>query len=178
MTEKVIVSLIALSGVVISILVSSTIAFIQTKKSEENLKLELDKKFNEHLYKKRLDLYPDLYFALSELGKCLRKPEMTYLDAFKALDRIDEWDSKNAIFVSPVLIKLLLQVRNTIARSRKKQSDLVVTDKDRENYFKVALRLEQALKNEIGVYSLDGYHQEDFGELSLHSWKFPYKDPK
>lgn len=171
---KVVVGLIALLGVFVSAVVSAGVAIVQTRRSEKNLRIELEKKFNEHLYKKRIEVYPELYFAISELGKYIRKPEMKYSEANLTLNRIEEWDSKFAIFVSPMIINLLLKMRNNIVRTETNDPNSIISDYDREEMFKNALRLEQALKNEIGVYSLDGYHQEDVNNLRLHSWKYPF----
>lgn len=176
MTEKVIVALIALTGVLISGLLSFYISSNQVKTTVKNLKIELKSKYNEKLYAKRLDNYPKLYKSISDLGKDLRKVELIFSVLKNRLEEIEKWDSENAILLSPSSTALILDLRNILDSytnfDPKYNGEKQVGRIARENIFESALNLEQAIKKEIGVYDIEGYHNPSLPKSYPHSWKY------
>ena len=112
--DNIIVALIALSGVLMSGLVSFLVSSVQSNTAAANLRVEVEQRYNQKLYEKRLEAYPLLYGATSALGKDLEVPDLRYKLFAKSRERIDRWDTQYAVLVSPAVIALLLQLRNTL----------------------------------------------------------------
>ena len=171
--DNIVVALIALSGVLMSGLVSFVVSSLQSNTTASNLRVEVEQRYNQKLFEKRLETYPLLYRATSDLGKDLELPDLRYKVFLKSRERIDQWDSQNAVLVSPSVIALLLQLSNTLTdMALGRDQEALVTRGDRELVFEAALRLEQAIRNEIGVYAIHGFHNAPIQEQYPHSWKY------
>lgn len=176
LSDTTIVALIALSGVVLSAFVSYLVSSRQADLAVNNLKTELESRYNQKLYEKRLDAYPYLYKILSDLGKDLRKIELPHSKLKDRLEEIDKWDSSYAILLSSAGIAVILDLRNILDSYTNFDPNYVpeaqVSRKSRKNIFNSALRLEQQLKKEIGVYDSEGYHNPPLENQYPHSWKY------
>lgn len=170
--KEVVVGLVAFVGVFISTAASVLISRWQAARALETHTAELEFKYNSALFERRITIYPDLYFALSELGKAYSYDTMSQPDVALALKRIDEWDSRNAIFVSPAVVELLLGIRGELCRHSQCDPSTVYTHDVRKQIFEGALRLEQALRNEIGVYAAKGFHGAPISKAPLHSFRY------
>lgn len=170
---RVVAALIAVLGVLASALVSLRVSRSQAEISRRDLLIEFSHKLNDRLYEKRLDVYPALYESLSALGKRFRSASLSRLDFAATLDQIDAWDSKNAVYVSPAIIALLLNIRNLLSDSTSQQSDIPISSDEIRKLFDAALRLEQALKHELGVYSATDFMNASLYEGPLDSWRPP-----
>ena len=175
LSEKTTIALIAFSGVVFFAFVSFFISTYQAKVSVGNLQKELENRYNEKLYEKRLMEYPKLYEIVSSLGKDIRKIELPHQILKKRLIEIDNWDSQNAILLSPSGIELILELRNLLDGytnfDPNYDPNKQVGRKAREKIFLAALNLEEALKKEIGVYDAKSYHNPPLPENYPQSWE-------
>jgi hypothetical protein len=100
-------------------------------------------------------------------------PDLRYKELLRLRERINHWDSEDAVLVSPTVIALLLQLRNTLTdMALGRKQDALMTRADRKLVFDAALRLEQAIRNEIGVYTVGGFHNAPINEEQPHSWKY------
>jgi hypothetical protein len=171
---RVVAALIAVLGVLASAFVSIRVSRAQSEIVRRNLLLEFHHKFNDRLYEKRIEVYPALYLALSKLGKRFRANDLSRGDFGAALREIEEWDSNNAIYVSPSIVALLLNIRNKLAHALRFAENPVGVS-ERDSIFDAALRLEQALREEIGVYSVVSFHNAALYEGPLHSWRSPQR---
>ena len=171
--DNIVVALIAFSGVLMSGLVSFIVSSVQSNTSAANLRLEVEQRYNQKLYEKRLEAYPLLYRVTSNLGKDLELLDLRYKLVAKSRERVDQWDTQYAVLVSPAVIALLLQLRNTLTdMALAREQDAPVSRADRELVFIAALRLEQAIRNEIGVYAVGGFHNAPIQDQYPHSWKY------
>jgi hypothetical protein len=157
----VVAALIAVGGAVASAIVSYLISRSQSARASRNLELELEQKFNDHLYRERLRCYPSLYEILSDLGKQLRQPSLTFSNFVETLRKIEAWDSKNAILTSGSTTHFLLNIRKVLRLYESRPQNEDPPFDDRNNVFQALLRLEQSLKYELGVYSANEYHNPD-----------------
>ncbi len=175
-SENITVALIAVIGVLISGVLSFFVSTYQSEVAIESLSAEIESKYNEKLYEKRLNTYPDLYRILSDLGKDLRKVELTNATLVKRLEEINEWDSKFAILLSPSSIALILDLRNVLDENTNFvpnfDPDKQVGRAVREAVFEAVLRIEQTIKKEIGVYDAEGYHNPKNADRYPYSWKY------
>jgi hypothetical protein len=173
---RVVAALIAVLGVLASALVSVRVSRSQAEIASRNLIIQFSHKLNDRLYEKRLEVYPALYEALSLLGKRLRSASLSRLDFVQALEQIESWDSKRAIYVSPAIIALLLNIRNLLVLSITTQENIPISESEIRNLFDAALRLEQALKHELGVYSSADLMNAPLYKGPLDSWRPPPSD--
>ena len=169
------VALIALGGVIFSAAISYIVSNHQASVSISNLETELESKYNVKLYEKRLEKYPELYEIVSHLGKDIRRIELPYSVLKDRLLELDEWDSKNAILLSQSSIELILEMRNILDGytnfDQNYQPSKQVGREAREKIFKSALRLEEAIKKEIGIYNVKGYHNPILQKDYPKSWE-------
>ena len=176
LSENKAVALIALVGVIISAVISYVVSSHQASISISNLETELKSKYNVKLYEKRIEKYPELYEIVSSLGKDIRKIELTHNILKERLLEIDEWDSKNAILLSPSSIELILEMRNILDGYTNFDPNYEPTKQvgraAREIIFESALRLEEAIKKELGVYDVSGYHNPTLQKNYPKSWEY------
>lgn len=176
-TESTRVALIALAGVVLSAIVSFIVSSTQSQAAATNLRLEFEQRFNQKLFERRLEIYPVLYRTLSELGKSLEERDLFYKMLANARVQINAWDSENAVIVSPAVIHRILTLRNLLtemALGREQEAQVAMAD--RRLLFKAALSLEQALRAELGVYTIEGFHSGPIADDDPHGWKFLKKE--
>lgn len=147
------------AGTLASALIAAAVSAFQARRTVENLRIEVLERYSTSLYAKRLEVYPDLYFILSELGKIRADRSVTNKDVLDTLAALNAWDSKNAIYVSATTIRLLLDVRDVFARCREFPEGSVLDEKLEAQVFYEALRLEQGLKEELGVYEVTGFNK-------------------
>ncbi|WP_054029603.1 cell division protein FtsQ [Desulfatitalea tepidiphila] len=175
-SETTTVALIALSGVLVSAFVSYIVSSNQADLTVNNLKVELESRFNQKLYEKRLEAYPSLYKVLSDLGKDLRAIDLPYSKLKNRLNEIDKWDSSNAILLSHSGIVNILELRNILDENTnwnpKYEPDAQVNKDLRQSIFDATLKLEEQLKEEIGIYDAEGYHNPPLSTMYPHSWKY------
>src|SRR5688572_25550686 len=100
MSTELISSLIALSGIVISILASSFVNARQTKIEIKKLRTEMQLTYASKLIDKRMETYPSLYKLISDFEKLIRFGNLTKQGTDKFFKEILQWDSANAIFLS------------------------------------------------------------------------------
>lgn len=142
----------------IGAVVSAIFSFVVSWSIANSTRLQLQQRFNEQLYRRRLECYPGLYEALGAIGKRLRMADLKVGEFVSGLRAIEDWDNKYAVYVSASVVDLLLNVRNTLASFDSRAGSEFPTDQDRQRVFDALLRLEQALKYELGVYSIRDYH--------------------
>ena len=100
MSDALITSLIALSGVLLSIFASYLVARFEAKNEIEKIKKELEKVYVSELFKRRIDAYTKVYALLSntlkeiELGKGSKE----LLENF--IGNLNELDSHSALLFS------------------------------------------------------------------------------
>jgi len=175
LTEKSFIALIALSGVIFSAILSYFVSTHQANISVQNFHKELENRYNQKLYEKRLTEYPKLYAIVSNLGKDIRKIDLKHITLKDRLIEIDQWDSLNAILLSPTGISLILELRDILDAYTNFDPDYdpnkQVGVSARERIFTAALNLEEALKIEIGVYDAKGYHNPPLPKNYPQSWE-------
>ncbi len=66
----------------------------------DKFKEEILQDFGKKLYERRLEVYPELYFYLSEFIKIVDFDEITKPKISELFAQIEKWDSKNSIYFS------------------------------------------------------------------------------
>jgi hypothetical protein len=113
-------------------------------------------RFNELLYQARLDCYPQLYSIASGLAKHLRYGTITAQILSEAMASLDDWDSQHALLLSPISVKAIFHLRFHLRSldARTPFTNQTVL----EPLLRSVADIENAIKTELGVYSLSDYH--------------------
>jgi hypothetical protein len=157
---KLLATLIACLGVVVSAFTSVVISRLTAQESLKQLKMELAQKYTDHLYQKRLKVYPSLYSIVSATGKIVLRSTVKYADLHRLLIDIESWDTRNAVYVSTSIANLLLVIRKSLIRFRTSNPDATPDDTEIKVVFRSMIALETALKQELGVFAADDYHND------------------
>lgn len=111
MQEKYLTALISLLVVVISVFASVYVGNVNNETQFERFRVEMEQKYTQPLFEKRLGVYPRLYSIISGFAKKSNIGIATNLDIKRAVEEIDQWDSSYAIFASDDLIGKLSEMR-------------------------------------------------------------------
>ena len=171
MSTEIIVAIIALSGAVISVVVSAFMSMRQTKtevmksmrQTETELikiRSEINQTYVNKLIEKRLDVYPQFYFLLSDFIKRFKQHDTASLEMLKDFRaKIEEWDSKNSLLFSDpttdICHNFLMElIRLTEMTEDDLQKYFQIRD-NRRNLRKFIEKLELALKYDLGIHSVE-----------------------
>ena len=159
MSPELIASLIALVGVVASVLVSFLAGQRQIKTQIDALRIQVEQTYTSKLYEKRLEVYPLLFQIMSSLSKSIRdRSEVTKDEMDEFVSRFYDWDSKNSIYTSELTLRQLIRLLRLI-RSYKNSEEKVYSRRKLEiELVPQMMELELTLKTELGVFSREGYH--------------------
>lgn len=154
MKENIVISIIALSGVLFSALIS----FFVSKRNASLQVKDFIHKYSQELFIQRMRAYPDLYAILSNLAKKAQKEMLTITLIKETLKKIDDWDSKNILLVGQHVVLLLVQFEKKLEKLATIEPDILNSDPIRNDIVKAVIQIERALKLELGVYSLTEFH--------------------
>lgn len=145
MDTTIISGLIAVVGIILSGLFASLVAARQGSY-----------RFNELLYKARLECYPELYLIVSQLAKHIRYATVTSEILQKVRIQLDKWDSQHSLLLSPISTQAIFDLRIYL---RTLNSDgMSSAEPFSQKLMGMLANVENAIKTEIGVYSLSDYH--------------------
>ena len=151
MEDKHISAFVAIIGVLVSALISYYISRRNAQIEYEKLK----KQFTQKLFEKRLEVYPPLYYLLSSFQKLIKTKKANQENFEIFFNQYQEWDSKYAIFMSPTTV-VELYMLYSYARDEGWNEDEALTD-----LLPRMIKLEHALKTELGIFDTTEYHNPD-----------------
>jgi hypothetical protein len=152
---------VSVIGVLGSAAVAAIVSYHQTRRGFDNLTMELRERYSNALHLKRLDVYPALYCIVSDLGKAIFEDALTAENVAEGLTAVNEWDSKYAIFTSPATTMALLHLRQVLTRYSNAPSSTLLDPEATENVRGAILRIEQAVKKELGIYDVTDFHRPE-----------------
>lgn len=159
MSTEILASILALSGIVFSVLISYLSSRLQIKNELQKLRIEAESAYTSKLFEKRFEVYPKLFEITSSFAKKIRSGETTLPDYDSFVQQMYEWDNKNSIFVSPITLQELVEMLQLIRKSNKAFRKNGISKKDlREEFIPQLTDLELSLKTELGVFARGGYH--------------------
>ena len=157
MSTEIIVALIALAGVVISVVISVLTTEKVTRTDLQKLRTEIQQTYAGKLLEKRLEVYPDVYYLLSDFGKKIQYANVSkeYLEEFR--NRANELNSKYSIFYSGDTNELSYQFRTSLDEL------IILANKESQEEFWDALRrlrhaaghFELSLKSDLGIFVVE-----------------------
>jgi hypothetical protein len=141
----------------LSALISAVVALLVSWfSSRRTLRLELDKLrlstqqlALSKLLEVRIREYPALYSMLSDLPKAAES-ESAAVDLGQLLNRVNEWDSRYAIFMGPETSNTCYAFRQALRTAAGAESPASAT----AQMLRAAERLELALRSDIGIHGI------------------------
>jgi hypothetical protein len=158
MDEKKFVALISLLGIVISVTASLLIGRMNNVAQFERFTKEIEQKYTQPLFQKRIEVYPELYSIISGFAKKSNIGIATNVDIKKTVQLVDSWNNKNAIFASNSLIGKLSNFRHELHEwSSLTNKQLQTTEIQKKIFYKIR-DIEKSLQQEIGIFATQGFH--------------------
>lgn len=152
-------SLIALAGVLVSILVSAFVGSRQSKIEVKKLRTDLQLTYVSKLIDKRLEAYPALFKPISEFERVLKYGTRQKSAADKLLKALLVWDASQVLFMSSNAIRKYVNLRKLIrtlcAMSKAEFDNYVSIEENRKAIVRQIREMEIALKQDLGVYIID-----------------------
>jgi hypothetical protein len=158
MSTEILVSLIALSGVIVSVVISYLASQRQIRTEINNSRLQIEHAYATKLFENRFNTYPQLFEITSSFAAKIRYGviKKTDLDAF--LEKIHVWDSKNSIFLSAITTKYLFRVIRLGHELQNSGNNALARENLSEKFIPLLADLELSLKTELGVFSREDFH--------------------
>lgn len=145
--------LIPIYSAVISAAIALLVSWFSSRRA---VRLEIDKlrlSTQQLAFSKLLEVrireYPELYSMLSDLPKAAQG-ETGAVDLEQLLSRVNEWDSRHAIFMGPETSNICYAFRATLRAAAGATSAPTMTAK----LLETAERLELALRSDIGIHGI------------------------
>ena len=159
MSSELVASLIALFGVIASVLVSFFVGQRQMKTQIDSLRIQVEQTYTSKLYEKRLEVYPLLFEIMSSFSKKIRdRGDITKKTLDDFVSQFNEWDSKHSIYTSELTLRQLIRMLRLIKSYKKSSEAKFSKRKLTSELLPQMLDLELTLKTELGVFSREGYH--------------------
>jgi hypothetical protein len=163
MSDNIIVSFIALSGILISALISFLVSRRQIDLQAQN---QLHN-YSAILFQKRLEAYPRLHSILSAFAKAAKNKSLTKEIMSQTIKDLDDWDSNNTLLLGQSVVVQLAKFEGAL----KGWSELPHKELESSDFIKEIVKrviaIEHALKLELGVFSLT-----EFQNVSLKSEQY------
>jgi hypothetical protein len=156
MPQAVVVALISLSGVLVSVAISVLAGRWQVNVASARLLAETRNAFGSRIYEKRLELYPEYYSHVSSFIKAINFGEVTKPGLTALLEAMQDWDSRNAIYLGPAAHQTCSKVRHKLFALTQESEEVIrarfEAGEERLLLKRDLQRVELALKEELGVF--------------------------
>ena len=110
------------------------------------------------LLDKRLERYPAIYEIVSDLAKKVRKQAVTSEVLCSAMEAINVWDSKNAIFMSVRVTMLMGDFRRRLSELQKEVEVNGTAQGFESAFLNLIGRLELGLKADLMIFEVEDLH--------------------
>ena len=168
-TPTVIAAIVAFGGVIVSVCVSLIITIYTTRSEIRKLRASLRNQYASTLMEKRLSMYGDVYYLLSNIAKRIRRylePDrpISYKDISEFNKSLSEWDSRNALLLSPKSVDVMHTFRRHLRELLNKgEEEFIANSPDvLDALISGISKLEAALRNDVGIYHVDEHEQKQF----------------
>ena len=158
MEDKKFAAIMSVIGIVISVTASLIVGKMNNATQFEQFSKEMEQKYTEPLFQKRIEVYPKLYSIVSGLAKKSNKGIATIEDVKNTTQLVDDWDNKNAIFASNTLIEKLADFRYDLHEWSSLENEQLKASDVRLSMFDKIREIEVSLQQEIGIFATKGFH--------------------
>jgi hypothetical protein len=163
MSDNIVVSFIALGGILISALISYVV-------SRRQIDLEVQNQLHNYssiLFQKRLEAYPRLHSILSAFAKAAKNKRLSKELMSQISKDLDNWDSNNTLLLGQSIVVQLARFEKALNGWSELPNKELESDDFIKEIFKQIIAIEHALKLELGVFSLT-----EFQNVSLKSEQY------
>jgi hypothetical protein len=158
MSTEILVSLIALAGVIVSVIISYIASQRQIRTEINNSRLQIKHAYATKLFENRFSTYPQLFEITSSFVAKIRYSTIKKSDLNDFLEKIHNWDSRNSIFLSAMTTKRLFRVIRLAHQLQDSNDDVLEKGGLIERFIPLLAELELSLKTELGVFSQVDFH--------------------
>jgi hypothetical protein len=151
MPTEIIVALIAFIGILVSVLVSVLTSMRVINTELQRLRTEIQQTYAGKLLEKRLEVYPDMYYLLSDFIKKVQFHDDSKIDMDEEVleelrAQTNEWNSRYSLFFSG-------ETNLTSTKFRKLLDDLIKSV-DKDTVKKIPTEALRPLRHEAGHFEL------------------------
>ncbi len=158
MDPQVLAAMIAAAGVGLSALVAFLVSRNHLRTELNRARMETRTVFLGKLYEARLRVYPGLYEILGNLGSKILTDGVTVADVRSTWAAMREWDSQNALYLSPFSVKTVIGLRKLLIAISKLSDSEFTRRRQRQELFPALVGMQMCLKTELGILHADGFH--------------------
>lgn len=146
-------SVIAFCGVVLTLIITNKRSKSLIDAEFQKIKTQILQSYGDRILQKRMEIYPLLYSILSSFQKKVQFGKLTVSDVSEFKNKIEEWDSPNALFLSDKAQRRVYDFRKYVNTELVKMSNQELNNKDFLEQLRIEIRnVETILKNDIGIY--------------------------
>jgi hypothetical protein len=171
MNAPILTAIIALTGILLSVLASVITSRLTVKARTTEVKLQVRQMVAAKLLDARLKIYPELSYFLSDFAKQIYQGGITGSNLASLLNNLSTWDSKNSVFLSPHAASCCYYFRQYVGELIKSHVQGKTISKE------ICIKLledigdfEIALRTDIGIYGVtfSKEHDDFSGKSSLY----------
>ncbi len=159
MEKEILIALIALIGVLLSVSVSLLASKNAVNTELRKLRFESKRFYDSKLLEARLSVYPRLYFLLSSFIKEAKYESIRRSTLETLLAQINEWDSKNAVFLSEHSGHVCYLFREDLWELLQKGDEELRRTLSSPDFLKDLTKMVQgvevAIKSDLGIYGVE-----------------------
>lgn len=171
---EVITSIIALAGVIISIIISYITSVKNVKVELRKHQEQIMQEFGQKLFEKRINCYPKLYSIVCKYARDLKDDRMDITMLKDYYRETSDWDVENSIYMSAKTHYLFHQFRIELLNISKLSEDdyeaSIRSESNREKLRETSKKVELSLKNELGIYSFESPYRI-IADIAFDSYK-------
>jgi hypothetical protein len=157
MDPRILASLIAVVGVLLSAVLAFVVSRRQVTAALDTARLQSQTVFLGKLYEARLKVYPELYELLGDLGKIITTG-VTTEDVQATWDAIRTWDRQNALYLSPLSVQRMISFRKVVTRLLKFSPEQLSKMKQKKGLLPTLIDMQMCLKTELGMLHAESFH--------------------
>lgn len=143
---------IPIISVIISVVSSIVITALKNKSELKNIKTQLEQRYATSLFDKRVEIYPNLFFILSNYGKIIEYGKQTKTNLTEFRDNLDSWDSKNAIYLTPPIFKFSWRFRKYLNLVLSTCSESELSETNWDDLRNILIQYAKVIRAEIGIF--------------------------
>ena len=175
MKIEIITSIIALSGVFISVLVTYIATKKQFKTEIKKVHSTIEQDYLKMILAKRIETYPKIYFELHEFMRLIfdHNPSLEELKQFD--EKLADLNSQYAVFIGArtgdIFYKLRRYLNTIIVKIKEKGQDEIESEDRRNALRKNIQKLEIGLKKDLGIFLVEFQDAERKLKINEDYWE-------
>jgi hypothetical protein len=171
--------LIAIVSGLITLTASFFVAMYQARVELRKFARQLEEKYTVSLFNKRLEVYPLLFKALTDLNNTIEYSNQSRRLLIEFQEKYDNWISSNGVFLTPATAHIIWGYHNYLVDFLEQHHDETIPEEKWIEIRNIQATIGKFLRAEIGVFEtrtpgvakLETYSQHLIGKLDQSSEK-------